>query len=55
VLPEGFGKLRKFVHLIGSRTRDVPACSIVFGTHCINKISADIVFLVEEKIEIRSL
>jgi hypothetical protein len=29
VRPEGLGKLKKFFHLIGSRTRDLPACSIV--------------------------
>jgi hypothetical protein len=29
VLPEGLGKLKKFIHLIGYRTRDHPACSIV--------------------------
>jgi hypothetical protein len=29
VRPEGLGKLRKFVHLIGSPSRDIPACSIV--------------------------
>jgi hypothetical protein len=27
--PEGLGKLKKFIHLIGSRTRDLLACSIV--------------------------
>jgi hypothetical protein len=27
VLPEGLGILKKFIHLIGSRTRDLPACS----------------------------
>jgi hypothetical protein len=27
--PEGLGKLRTFTHLIGCRTRDLPACSIV--------------------------
>jgi hypothetical protein len=26
---EGLGKLKEFIHLIGSRTRDLPACSIV--------------------------
>jgi hypothetical protein len=26
VRPEGLGKLQKFVNLIGSRTRDLPAC-----------------------------
>jgi hypothetical protein len=29
VRPEGLGKLKKFIHLIGSRTRDLPACSIL--------------------------
>jgi hypothetical protein len=29
VRPEGLGKLIKIIHLIGSRTRDLPACSIV--------------------------
>jgi hypothetical protein len=29
VLPEGLGKLKKFIHLIGCRTRNIPACSIV--------------------------
>jgi hypothetical protein len=27
--PEGLGKLKEFIHLIGSRTRDLPACSIM--------------------------
>jgi hypothetical protein len=27
--PEGLGKLEKSFHLIGSQTRDLPACSIV--------------------------
>jgi hypothetical protein len=26
---EGLGKSKKFIHLIGSQTRDLPACSIV--------------------------
>jgi hypothetical protein len=26
---EGLGKLKEFIHLIWSRTRDLPACSIV--------------------------
>jgi hypothetical protein len=26
---EGLGKLRKIIHLIGSRTHDLPACKIV--------------------------
>jgi hypothetical protein len=29
VQPEGLGKLKKVIHLIGSRTRDLQACSIV--------------------------
>jgi hypothetical protein len=29
VLLEGFGKLKKFNNLIGNRTRDLAACSIV--------------------------
>jgi hypothetical protein len=29
VRPEGLGKLKKFIYLIGSLTRDLPACSIV--------------------------
>jgi hypothetical protein len=29
VLPEGLRKLNKFIHLIRSRARDLPACSIV--------------------------
>jgi hypothetical protein len=29
VLPEGLGKLKKLIHFIGSRTRDLLACSIV--------------------------
>jgi hypothetical protein len=29
VRPEGLGKFKKFFHLIGSRTRDLLACSIV--------------------------
>jgi hypothetical protein len=28
VLLEGLGKLKTFLHLIGSRTHDLPACSI---------------------------
>jgi hypothetical protein len=28
VLPEGLGKLKKCIHLIGSGTHDLPACSI---------------------------
>jgi hypothetical protein len=27
--PEGLSKLKKFIHLIGFRTCDLPACSIV--------------------------
>jgi hypothetical protein len=27
--PEGLGKLKKFILLIGSQARDLPACSIV--------------------------
>jgi hypothetical protein len=27
--PEGLGKLKKFIHLIGSRTRDLPSYSTV--------------------------
>jgi hypothetical protein len=27
--PEGLGELEQFISLIGSRTRDLPACSIV--------------------------
>jgi hypothetical protein len=26
---EGLGKLKKFIHLIGNQTDDLPACSIV--------------------------
>jgi hypothetical protein len=29
VRPEGLGKLKKLTELIGSRTRDLPACIIV--------------------------
>jgi hypothetical protein len=29
VRPEEFDNLKKFIHLIGTRTRDLPACSIV--------------------------
>jgi hypothetical protein len=29
VRPEGLGKLKKFILLIGSRTHDLPVCSIV--------------------------
>jgi hypothetical protein len=29
VLPEGLGKLKKLFHLIETRTRNLPACSIV--------------------------
>jgi hypothetical protein len=28
VRPEELGKLKKFIHLIGSRTLDLPACSV---------------------------
>jgi hypothetical protein len=34
VRPEGLGKLKKFVHLIGSRIRDLPACSLVLQPLC---------------------
>jgi hypothetical protein len=27
VRPEGLGKMKKFIHLFGSRTLDLPACS----------------------------
>jgi hypothetical protein len=33
VQPERLGKLKKFVHLIGYRTRDLPACSIVLAVY----------------------
>jgi hypothetical protein len=29
VLLEGLGKLKKKIHLIGTRTHDLPACNIV--------------------------
>jgi hypothetical protein len=29
VQPEGLGELRKIIHLIGSLTRELPACSMV--------------------------
>jgi hypothetical protein len=29
VRPEGLGKLKKYIHLKGSRTLDLPACTIV--------------------------
>jgi hypothetical protein len=29
VRPEGLGKSKEFIHLVGSRTRDLPACSLV--------------------------
>jgi hypothetical protein len=29
MLPDGLGKLKKFIHRIGSRTRDLLACGIV--------------------------
>jgi hypothetical protein len=29
VRPEGLGKLKTLIYLIGSRTRDLPACSVV--------------------------
>jgi hypothetical protein len=32
VWPEGLGRLKKFIHLMGSRTRDLPACSIMRRT-----------------------
>jgi hypothetical protein len=31
---EGFGKLKKFSHLIGSRTRDLAACGIMPQALC---------------------
>jgi hypothetical protein len=31
---EGLDKLKKCIHLIGSRTRDLPACSIVPQRSC---------------------
>jgi hypothetical protein len=31
---EGLGKLKKKIHLIGTRTRDLPVCSIVPQTVC---------------------
>jgi hypothetical protein len=34
VRPEGLGKLINFNYLIGSRTRDLPACSIVQPLGC---------------------
>jgi hypothetical protein len=34
VRPQGLGKLKTFIHLIGSRTRDVPVCSIVPQPQC---------------------
>jgi hypothetical protein len=33
VRPEGLGRLKTFIQLIGSGTRDLPACSIVIN-HC---------------------
>jgi hypothetical protein len=32
VQPEGLGKFKDFIYFIGSRTRDVPACSKVAQT-----------------------
>jgi hypothetical protein len=32
VQPEGLGKLIKIIHLIGSRTRDLPVCNIALTT-----------------------
>jgi hypothetical protein len=29
VREEGLGELKKFIHLVGSRTSDLPACSVV--------------------------
>jgi hypothetical protein len=34
---EGLGNRKKFVHLIGSRTRDLPACSIAPRVACENR------------------
>jgi hypothetical protein len=38
VRPEGLGKLRKSIHLIGSRTRDLPARIIVFNSSFLNSV-----------------
>jgi hypothetical protein len=41
VWPEGLGKLKKFIYLIRSRTRDLPACSIAPSSYwdCITNSS----------------
>jgi hypothetical protein len=36
VRPVVLGKLKKLIHLIGSRTRDLPACSIWININEIN-------------------
>jgi hypothetical protein len=35
VRPEGLGKLKNLIHVIGSRTRDILACNIVLMQHFI--------------------
>jgi hypothetical protein len=35
VRPEGLGKLKKLIHLTGSGTRNLPACSIVPWNVCV--------------------
>jgi hypothetical protein len=39
VRPEGLGKLKELIHLIGYRTRDLPACSIMPQPHKQNRSS----------------
>jgi hypothetical protein len=35
VRPEALGKLKKYIHLIGSQTRDFPTCSLFPPPYCI--------------------
>jgi hypothetical protein len=50
---EGLGKLKKCIHLIGSRTRDIPACSIVpYPLHyCVPPIITASSFVISENTE----
>jgi hypothetical protein len=50
VQPEVSGKLIKIIHLIGYRTRDLPACSIVLN-HVSNSIPSAPFYLLGPKIE----
>jgi hypothetical protein len=44
VRPEGLGKLIKIINILGSRTRDLPACSTEFYHNTSDRISSYIVF-----------